>query len=238
VDAVLTVQDVMTTSVISVETDTPLKEVASMLVEHGISGLPVVDAERRVVGVVSETDLVLKETGADAVPHRALERLRGESKATRSYRTKLGATTASEAMTAPAITIRASRSLAEAARLMTRHGVNRLVVEDDGRIVGIVTRADLVRAYVRSDDELADTIRKEVLWRSMWLDPAGFTVSVRQGIAHIRGHVDRRSMADLVKHSVAMVPGIVDVRADVTWAFDDSQVQPAAIDPHFPFSPR
>jgi CBS domain-containing protein len=234
----MTVRDVMTTSVISVQIDTPLKEVASLLVEHGISGVPVVDDERRVVGVVSETDLVLKETGVDAVPHRALERLLGESKATRSYRTKLGATTASQAMTAPAITIMASRSLAEAARLMTRHRVNRLIVEDDSRIVGIVTRADLIRAYVRPDAELAETIRTEVLWRSMWLDPAAFTVNVRRGVANIRGHVDRRSMADLVKHSVSMVPGIVDVRADVTWAFDDSQVRPATIDARFPFSPR
>ena len=234
----MTVRDVMTTSVISVQADAPLKEVASLLVEHGISGVPVVDPDRRVVGVVSETDLVVKETGVDALPHRALERLRGESKATRSYRTKLGATTASQAMTAPAITIRASRSLAEAARLMTRHGINRLVVDEDSQIVGIVTRADLVRAYVRSDAELAETIRNEVLWRMLWLDPAAFTVNVERGIAKIRGHVDRRSMAGLVTDSVAMVPGIVDVRADVTWASDDTQVRPAIIDPHFPFSPR
>lgn len=234
----LTVRDVMTTSVISVKTDTPLKEVAGLLVEHGISGVPVVDADRRVVGVVSEADFVVKETGADALPHRPLERLFGESKATRSYRNKLGATTASQAMTAPAITITASRSLAEAARLMTRHDVNRLVVEDDRRIVGIVTRADLVRAYVRSDAELAETIRTEVLWRILWLDPAAFTVHVDRGIASIRGHVDRRSMAEMVASSVAMVPGIVDVQAEVTWAFDDSHVKPATIDPAFPFSPR
>lgn len=238
VSPVMTVRDVMTTSVISASHDAPLKDVANLLVEHGISGLPVVDADKRVVGVVSEADFLLKESGADAMPHGRLERLLGETKATRNYRAKLEATTAAEAMTSPAITVSSGHSISEAARTMTRHAINRLVVVDDGRLVGIVTRADLVRAYVRSDQELAETIRQDVVLRILWLDPAGFVVNVKDGVATIVGQVESRSTAEMVGRAVAMVPGIVDVRADVTWSLDDTKLRPPTVDPFFPFSPR
>jgi len=238
VSPVMTVRDVMTTSVISASHDAPLKDVANLLVEHGISGLPVVDADKRVVGVVSEADFLLKESGADAMPHRRLERLLGETKATRTYRAKLEATTAAEAMTSPAITVSSGHSISEAARTMTTHAINRLVVVDDGRLVGIVTRADLVRAYVRSDQELAETIRQDVVLRILWLDPAGFVVNVKDGVATIVGGVESRSTAEMVGRAVAMVPGIVDVKADVTWSLDDTKLRPPAVDPFFPFGPR
>jgi CBS domain-containing protein len=234
----MTVRDVMTTSVISVKTDAPLKDVARLLVDHGISGVPVIDAEDRVVGVVSEADFLVKETGPDAQPHRRLEWLLGVSDATRSFHAKLEATTAEQAMTAPAITIAPSRSVGEAARTMANHSINRLVVVEDDRLVGIVSRADLVRAYVRSDEELADTIRDEVLRRILWLDPAGFSVRVHRGVATVKGHVDRRSTAETVERSIAMVPGIVDVQADVTWSLDDYRIWPTTTDPVFPFGPR
>ena len=197
-----------------------------------------VDAEGRVVGVVSEADFLLKETGADAVPHRRLEWLLGASEQSRQHRAKLGARTAAEAMTSPAITIDPSRSISAAARAMATHGINRLVVVDHDQPAGIVSRADIVRAFVRSDEELADTIREDVLHRILWLDPESFAVQVRNGIVTIKGHVERRSTAEMVESSVAMVPGIVDVKADVSWSVDDSEVAPATVDAYFPYSPR
>jgi CBS domain-containing protein len=235
---VMTVRDVMTRSVFSVQEDTPLKEVARLLVEHGISGVPVCDEAGGVVGVVSEADFLMKETGPDALPRRTLGRLLGDSESTRAWRAKIHATTAEEAMTAPAITVAPSVSIAEAARLMTDRKVNRLVVTEGGVLVGIVSRADLVRAYVRSDEELVDTIRNEVLLRILWLDPAAFRVRVTRGVATVSGHVDRRSSAALVESAIAMVPGIVGVNADVTWSKDDDEIRPPVIDPVFPFSPR
>jgi CBS domain-containing protein len=235
----MTVGDVMTKSVVSVSEDTPLKEVAGLLVEHGISGVPVRDAHDRVVGVVSEADFLMKETGPDAVPHRRMARLFGDSDATRAWRAKLQAATASEAMTSPAITVSAREPIALAARTMTSKQVNRLVVtDDDGRAVGIVSRADLVRAYVRSDEDLATTIREDVLLRTLWIDPAAFTVKVHGGVAMISGHVERRSMAEMVEGSVALVPGIVKVDADVSWSMDDEKVRPVTVDPRFPYSPH
>ncbi len=232
------VRDVMTQSVRSVRRETPLKEVAVLLVEHTISGVPVVDVEGNVLGVVSEADLVMKEQGADAVRHRPLARFLGESHESRTQLAKLAAVTAGEAMTAPAVTIESGRRISEAAALMIARRVNRLPVVDDGRIVGIVTRADLVRAYVRSDDELARAIREDVLLRILWLDPSVFTIVVTDGVASISGRVERRSTAEMVERAVSMVPGIMDVHAAVTWELDDSRIEPSSVDPVFPFGPR
>lgn len=234
----LKVRDVMGRSVISVGPETQLKDVAVLLIDRGISGLPVVDADGSVLGVVSEADLLIKEQGADAIRHRRLARFFGESGESRAQLVKLGALTAGEAMTAPAVTIASDRRVSEAAAVMTARNVNRLPVVDDGRLVGIVTRADLVRAYVRSDDELAGTIRDEVLLHILWLDPRLFEVDVLDGRAAISGHVQRRSTAAMIERTVGMVPGIIDVQVDVTWSRDDSKLEPASLDAVVPFGPH
>lgn len=233
----LTVRDVMTKEVIAVHRETPLAEVARLLCDHRISGLPVTDAAGGVVGVVSEADFLVKEEGAEAVHHRPLARFLGESNATRARVAKLAAVTAGEAMTSPAITVHPDSSISGAAGLMSRRAVNRLPVLEGGELVGIVTRADLVHAYAGSDEELAATIRRDVLLRALWLDPASFTVSVTDGVVSIEGTLDRRSVAEIVERVIAMVPGVVAVRADLRWTLDDRGVRPPTIDPFFPFSP-
>lgn len=234
----MTVGDVMTRSVVSVGSSMPLKEVAQRLVDERISGVPVVDDGGALLGIVSEADFLVKEQGAGAIHHRPLARLLGESRQSRAQLAKLTALTAEQAMTAPAVTTRPGCPITEAAAIMTARGINRLPVLDEGRLVGIVTRSDLVRAYVRSDDELAATIRQDVLHRILWLDPATFTVIVDGGVASISGRVGRRSTAEAIERSVGMVPGIVDVHADVAWSLDDSQLEPASLDPLFPFGPQ
>ncbi|MDF2734524.1 MAG: hypothetical protein K0S97_1147 [Chloroflexota bacterium] len=231
----LKVRDVMARQVVTVDPETALKDVAGLLVDRRISGVPVLDAGGAVVGVVSETDLLIKEQGAESIRHRRMARFFGDSSESRRQLAKLTAVTAGEAMTAPAVTIGSYRRVAEAAALMVARKVNRLPVVDDGRLVGIVTRADLVRVFVRSDAELAQTIRDEVLLHILWLDPALFRVAVSDGVATITGRVQRRSTAEMIAPTVSMVPGIVDVRAEVTWAVDDSQFRPSAPDPVFPF---
>lgn len=233
-----TIRDVMTRPVVSVRSDTPLKEVAQLLIDRRISGLPVVDDDGAVLGVVSEADFLIKEQGAEAVPHRRLARIFGESSESRSWLAKLAALTAGEAMTAPAVSVSSHCRIVEAAGIMTARGFNRLPVIEDGRLVGIVTRADLIRAYVRSDDDLANAIRDDVLMRVLWLDPAAFTVVVLDGVASISGHVERRSIAEMVEQAVAMVPGILNVHVDLTWAMDDSRTEAAPLDSLFPRIPR
>ena len=234
----LTVRDAMTRSVVSIRRGTPLKEVAQVLIDNGIGGVPVVDLDGAVLGVVSEADLLVKEQGAGAIRHRPLARIFGESREARSQLVKLAATTADQAMTTPAITISPGRPIHEAAAIMTARRVNRLPVVEDGRLIGIISRADLVRAYVRTDDELAETIRRDVILGILWLDPAVFSVEVKDGMARIGGRVERRSTAEMIEHAVRMVPGIVGVDASVSWSLDDRELQPAGIDPVFPFGPK
>jgi CBS domain-containing protein len=232
-----TVRDVMTTSVLAAKPETPLKEVARLLVEQRISGLPVVDEANRVVGVVSEADLLVKEQDPGALARGPLDRIFGESDELRELRAKAEARTAGEAMTSPAITIEASRSVHQAASAMIERRVNRLPAVDGGHLVGIVTRADLVRAFVRSDEQLEQTIREDVLLKTLWIDPAQFTVDVRDGVASLRGAVDRRSTAGMIVRSVEMVPGIVGVNAEIAWTVDDRDLEAPAPDYFSPKGP-
>lgn len=230
----LTVRDAMTPKTITVGPDAQLKDVARVLIDAGISGVPVVDESGAVLGIVSEADFLIKGQGAQALRHRRLARLLGESETTRRQVAKIAARTAGEAMSSPAVTIAPTRSLQDAAATMTRAAVNRLPVVENGRLVGIVTRADLVRAYLRTDEELARTIREDVLLRILWLDPAAFEVQVLDGEATVRGHVERRSTARIVEETIAMVPGVVSLAADIRWTLDDRDVRPASVDPVFP----
>jgi CBS domain-containing protein len=234
----MTIADVMTKPVFTVRREMPLKEVARLLIDHGVSGVPVVDDDGAVLGVVSEADFLVKEQGAGEIRHRRLARLIGERPETLHQLEVIAAKNAGEAMTAPAITIEASRPIREAASIMTNRRVNRLPVTDGGKLVGIVTRANLVRAYIRTDAELVRTIRDDVLLRILWLDPAAFEVAVANGVVSISGHVERRSTALIIEETLRMVPGVVAVNAAVRWSMDDRDIKPAERDAVFPFGIR
>ena len=238
VSSMMTIRDVMTATVVTVQPEMPLKEVAWVLIDNGISGVPVVDADGVILGVVSEADLLVKEQGSAAIRHRRLARLLGESRESRAQTAKLAAVTAAEAMTSPPITITPGRAISAAAAIMTARHVNRLPVIDQGQLVGIVSRADLVRAYVRTDSQLEATIRDDVILRSLWLDPTHFTVVVKDGVASIDGKVERRSTAEMIEEAVRLVPGVVDARVAVRWSMDDAHIKPATTDPFVPYSPH
>ena len=220
----MTVQNVMTTEVTTIHPETTLKDVARILVQRGISGLPVVDAEGRVVGVVSEADLLIKEQGADALNHRRGARIRGESKVTTTSMAKVNAKTAGDAMSSPAITVEPESSLPAAAAIMVDRAVNRLPVTKGGVLVGIVSRADLIRAYIRSDDQIAEYIRYDLLLRHLLVNPVAFDLTVKDGVVQISGQAETRSIADMIDRLVATVPGVIAVDARITWAFDDLHV--------------
>lgn len=216
-----TVRDVMTRSVISVAPDLPIKEVARLLAERRISGLPVVGEDGAILGVVTEGDLLVKGHDLGSLQRRPLARIFGESRDTRSLRAKAEARTAGQAMSAPPITIGADASIHEAAAVMIERKVNRLPVVDGTRLVGIVARADVVRTLVRSDADLAEDVRRDALWKALWIDPSSFEVVVDEGIATLTGRVTRRSTAAIVERVVRSVPGIVDVVATIEWSIDD-----------------
>ena len=208
------VADVMQHGVVTVQPGASLKEAAGLLVEHGISGLPVVDGDGRVLGVFSEADLLFKEQG-DTEPPASLAWL--IDSLPRADRQKLAARTVGEAMTAPARTIPSRRPAAEAAKPMLGAGVNRLPVVDAGRLVGIVTRADLVRAFVRPDAEIAKDIRHGVVERCMWIDSRTLQIKVDAGEVTLVGCVDSRRDAEVLPRLVGAVPGVVGVDSHLTW---------------------
>ena len=210
----MNVEAVMTTDVDTTAPDTSLRDVARLLVEDKISGMPVVE-DGRVVGVISEADILAKERGKPPERGRLLDFLFGDRA---SAELKLEATTAGDAMTAPAVTIGPHSPVAVAAAKMIDEGVNRLpVVDRDGRLVGIVTRADLVRAFVRTDAELAEEIRSDVLLRALWLTPESVEVGVVEGVVTLTGSVGDRAMAEMLPAFVQRVPGVVSVLSEVTW---------------------
>lgn len=213
------VSELMTTRVISVGPATPLKEVARTMVEHGVSGVPVCDAEGHVLGVVSEGDILYRE-------HDPGEGRRGplgwlvDGSAAAAY-AKAGARTARAAMTSPAITIAPYESAAQAARVMCERRVNRLPVLQDERLVGILSRADLVRAFVRPDAAIEAELREDVLDRILWIEPGTIDVSIENGAVELSGRLHARTDVELLERLAAGVPGVTRVHSSVEWELDN-----------------
>ncbi len=230
------IEKLMSENAIAVGADTPLRDVAAILAEHRISGLPVIGERLQVIGVVSEADILLKEQGPGPQHARIVGWLLAGGVPDTD---KLSARTAGEAMTSPAITIRPEAQVSYAARLMTENGIKRLpVVDAHGTLIGIVTRADLVRAFARPDEEIEHEIREAVLHRMLWLEQSGAFVRVERGEVRLSGKLERRSDAELLEQFVARVPGVVSVNSTLRWSWDDGKATNGnnALDPRRPTS--
>jgi CBS domain-containing protein len=207
------VRDVMTEEVFTVDSDTPLKIVATRMLEYGVSGMPVVDGDR-VLGVISETDVLFKERTApdrkglvDWLVHYAED----------PPLAKLEARTAGQAMTTPAVTIAPGRSIADAAERMLELSIDRLPVVDGDFLVGIVTRTDLVRAFTRGDEEIERDIREDGILRRFWLSTATIHITVEEGIVALAGRVASKELADSIVEFAEQTPGVVSVESKLTW---------------------
>jgi CBS domain-containing protein len=208
------VEQLMTSTVVTVTPDMPLPEVAALLVRHRISGVPVV-VDEEVVGVVSEADILAKERGEQTREEdRFLAWLLRHD--TDKLREKMAARTAGEAMSTPAITIDFWRSPSSAAALMLARGVKRLPVTRHGRLVGIVTRGDLVRAFARSDEAIAEDIRTGVILHAFWMTPNDVDVAVEGGEVTLRGVVESEAVRDALVGAVRRVAGVVAVIPELT----------------------
>jgi CBS domain-containing protein len=216
------VSDLMTVDVVTTTPGTPIRDVARILVERGISGVPVCDQAGGVVGVLSEGDILFKELGRVEARGGLLGWFLDPDAEWRHE--KSHALTAGEAMTSPAVTAAPFESAAAAAHRMTDEGVNRLpVVAGDGRLVGILTRADLVRAFVRPDHLLEEEIRDDVLRRVLWLTPGPVLVVVREGKVELAGELETEAEAEVLEKLVAKVPGVVEVASQVTVRTDNAR---------------
>ncbi|MFG3233262.1 CBS domain-containing protein [Streptomyces antibioticus] len=216
------VSDLMSTSVVRVRRDTGFKEIAKLLAEYGITAVPVVDDEEHVVGVVSEADLLRKEA-AGLDPAGLLPVLRPRP----ADRAKAEATIAQGLMNSPAVTARPEWTAVEAAQVMERHHVKRLpVVDEAGRLVGLVSRADLLRVFLRGDSAIREEISGEVLLRTLGIEPGEVTVHVVDGRVTLRGTVDRKSLVPVTVRLCQGVDGVVDVTAELNHHVDDTTTTP------------
>jgi len=218
----------MTTDVVRAEYRTPFKEVARLLSDRRISGLPVVDDEDRVIGVISETDLVNRQSEALGTnePKGRFRFARPASRARRRAAAS-GAFTAGRLMTSPPVTVHAEETIAEAARTMVQRHVERLpVVDEEGRLVGIVTRRDLLQVFLRPDTEIRDDVIEEVLTRTLRLAPMAIDVYVVEGVITLTGRLERRSETEIAVSMTRQIDGVVAVIDQLTYRFDDSRPSP------------
>lgn len=219
------IREVMSRDVVALRPETPLKEVVRLMTTYGISGLPVIDEAGTVLGVVSEADFLIKGRGVVRNGGGTLGRILGKGATSKTIRAKVEAATAGEMMTAPAVTIDPDAPLRQAATLMIERGINRLPVTHEGRLVGIVTRADLLRAYLRPDDELRRVIRDDIILRTLWVAPERVEVQVSEGVVRLAGTLDRRSATEALVALVSHLDGVVAVESELRWHFDDSEVR-------------
>lgn len=187
----LTVAEVMTKDPVTVAPDAEVKEIVKVLTMNEITAVPVVTGDGVPIGVVSEMDL------------------RG-----------LGGR-ARDLMSVPVLAVEAGESISFAARELNRRGVRRLFVLDHGRLVGVVSRRDLLRVFLRSDDEIRADIEREVFQRALWADPNAIRVSVEHGVVTLRGMVERRSEVDLAGRLTPTVPGVIEVRNRLDYGWND-----------------
>jgi CBS domain-containing protein len=211
----------MTREVVTVNEETPFKAIVALLADCNLSALPVLDGDGRVVGIVSEADLMLKEEFPDGPREARLF----EGRRRREARAKAAGAMAVELMTSPAITIGPDASIAEAARLLHRHQIKRLpVVDPAGPLLGIVSRADLLKVFLRSDADIATEVRQEVLLRALWVDPDTVVVEIRDGAVTLTGQLERKSLIPIAVSLVRGLDGVVDVVDRLTFEVDDSPV--------------
>ena len=215
----MNVGDVMTSEVKTISSDAPLKEAATVMVNAGISGLPVVDDDRKVIGIITEADFVNAEANRSwgRQRRRLLANFLGEAEPQQ-------ARTVADVMSGDPHTIDRGSTVTEAARKMTDQHVKRLpVVTPDGTLEGIISRADVMAAFARADDQLRDEIVNDVLVGVLQLDPNHVTVVVDDGIVTLDGSVPTRTDGRLLEELAVRVEGVISVESSLAWSHDDTK---------------
>jgi CBS domain-containing protein len=210
----------MTTDVASVHDDAGFKEIADVLIGRRVSAVPVVSRHYNfVLGVVSEADLLHKvEFSGESLAGRLFERRRH-----RAIREKAGGDDARSIMTSPAVTTSPDTKVVDAARVMEARQVKRLpVVDDEGHLVGIVSRRDLLKAFVQPDAAIRDEVKEQVLRKALCLEPWDVDVKVDDGVVTLTGALDRKSMVGVTIALTRGVDGVVDVVDKLKYRYDDT----------------
>ena len=196
------VRDLMTTDVVAVAAETSIRDAARMMFRYRVSGLPVVDAEDHVLGIITEGDFLAMEL--ERVDHgRALDSV-------------------GEVMSHSVLSVSPDLEVMEAARYMHSHGVKRVLVVEEGKMVGILSRFDIVAAFTRPDDLIEDEIREDLIRRVLFVDPETVDVRVSNGVVTLVGTIGTRTEARLVEELAIRLDGVVGVENSLNWRIDDT----------------
>ena len=210
-----TVKDVMSAEVVAVRRGASFKEMAASLRQYRISAFPVIDDNGKVIGVVSEADLLAKEALADGqagIPGGVTGLLHHKQ------HEKADALTAGEMMTHPAVTVRPDDTVEHAARMMYTLQVKRLpVVDAGGCLIGIVSRSDVLAVFDRPDSEILAEITDDVILHEFLIDPAMFVVTISDGVVTIRGNLERANLGHELVTKIRQVRGVVAVRDELSY---------------------
>jgi CBS domain-containing protein len=219
------VQEVMTADPVTVTPATSLKHVADLLVRQGVSAIPVVSLQGKVLGVIAETDLLRKEE-LQRDPD-SLHSVRLNYRARRDLAT---AETAGEIMSTAPVTVRPGATVAEAARLMDRHDATCLLVtEEHGKLIGVIAPRNLLQVFLRPDEEIRAEIIQDVLTGYLGTNPALIQVRVTDGVVRLAGELERKSLLDFIVPAIRAVDGVIDVEVEgeLRYAIDDTVPLPA-----------
>jgi predicted transcriptional regulator len=192
----------MTTDVVAVGPTTSIRDAARLMYRYRVSGLPVVDLDDRVLGIITEGDFLTMEIERVETGHIPSE--------------------VGSVMSTDVKTIDADMDVIGAARFMQAQGIKRLVVAEEGRLVGIVSRFDIVAAFTRPDDLIEDEIREDLIRRVLFMDPETVEVGVANGVVSLVGTTGTRTEARLMAELARRLDGVVEVRSDLSWRFDDT----------------
>jgi len=209
------VLDIMSIDVLTIGSDESLKTAARRMVEAGVSGLPVVDANEKLVGIITEADFLERE--ADRTHRRLLDALMHKPD------TVVEAETVGEVMSTHPVVIYPEASVTEAARVMSHHHVKRLpVVNDEGVLQGIISRGDVVTVFTRPDDVIEDEIREDIINRVLLLDGDSLEIKVADGVVMLSGTLPTRTDKRLLEEMVRRIDGVVRMESEVAFEVDDT----------------
>jgi CBS domain-containing protein len=215
------VDDVMTKNVVTVRSFAPFRQITATMLSRGIGALPVVDSVGQVIGIVSRTDLLAKQAATDYAPAEVWELLSPRGRRVRSRRE---ATTAARLMTGSPVTVTAGSGVARAAHLMQRHAITHLpVVDERGVVVGIVSRGDLLRVFLRDDAEIREDVIRDVLIDALDADRHTIDVAVDGGVVTLSGTLGSESSAEYAVRRTRGVPGVVEVVDKLHSRYEESR---------------
>ena len=217
------ISELMTVDVITIGPDAPLKEAARRMLEAGVSGLPVTGDDGELLGIITEADFVKTEANRGTQSRAGLLRWFVHNSGVPNKPVTVG-----DIMSSPVVTVHPHEQHSQAARLLIKNRVKRVPVVEDGRLLGLISRTDLLRSFVRSDHAILEEIQDDLMKRILWIEPDDVEVSSIDGHVTLKGMLSTRSDAELLATMTERLDGVASVDSQLTWELDNTRVESAS----------